>query len=76
MTGRERSSQHALARALYGAGPDRGRVITSAPDEWELVVAAVELALLGGRFETPPARLRALPRWLPPPAPDPGIVTP
>lgn len=75
MSARERSSTHALARALHGA-PDRNRLAARAPDEWELAVAAVELALLGGRFDTPPARLRALARRLPPPAPDPGIATP
>ncbi len=76
MTDHKPLPSRALARALHGTKPGRmGRSAPRAPDDWELVVAAVELALLGPRLETPPAHLSALARSLAPPEPDPGIVT-
>ena len=56
---------NALQRALHGERPARGRDRPAAsdalrpPEEWELVVAAVELAFLGKAREAPPAHLGA-----------------
>ena len=55
----------ALQRALHGDRPARGcdRPVASdalrPPEEWELVVAAVELAFLSEAREAPPAHLGA-----------------
>jgi hypothetical protein len=50
----------AVQRALHGGGPQpAASAALRAPDDWELVVAAVELALLDGAGEAPPAHLCA-----------------
>jgi hypothetical protein len=57
---REPSLPQALERALHG--DDRPRAASDGlrpPEEWEVVVAAVELALLGRECARPPALVRA-----------------
>lgn len=59
MKAREPSLPRALERALHGGDPVRAASDgLRPPEEWEVVVAAVELALLGLECDRPPARLR------------------
>ena len=57
MTRREPPLPPELERALHGDDSPASDALR-APEEWEVVVAAVELALLGHAAPRPPTRLR------------------